>query len=66
VLCLATYSVEINLHQQICFIKKIKNEKIASSQEFYLQVGIKQTDDDMLSLVAANISFELRKTDTLR
>jgi hypothetical protein len=27
VLCLATYSVEINLHQQICFFAKIKKEK---------------------------------------
>jgi hypothetical protein len=44
-----------------------KNKKnFASSQEFYLKVGIKQTTDDMLSSVAANIGFELRKTDTLR
>jgi hypothetical protein len=66
VLCLATYSVEINPHQQISFITKIKIKIFASSQEFYLEVGIKQTTDDMLSPVAANISFELRKTDTLR
>jgi hypothetical protein len=65
VLCLATYSVEINLHQQICFIAKRKKKNFASSQEFYLEVGIKQSTDDMLSPVAANISFELRKTDTL-
>jgi hypothetical protein len=45
---------------------KNKKEKFASSQEFYLEVGIKQTADDMLSPVAANISFELWKTDTLR
>jgi RNA polymerase-interacting CarD/CdnL/TRCF family regulator len=65
VICLATYSVEINLHQQICFIAKIKKKNFASSQESYLEVGIKQTANDMLLPVAANISFELRKTDTL-
>jgi hypothetical protein len=43
-----------------------KNKKFfASSQEFYLKVGIKQTTDDMLSSVAPNIGFKLRKTDTL-
>jgi hypothetical protein len=57
--------VEINLHQQICFIAKIKKKNFASSQEFYLEVGIKQTAHDMLSPVAANIGFELWKTDTL-
>jgi hypothetical protein len=66
VLCLAIYSVEINLHQQICFFAKIKKKNFASSQEFYLEVGIKQTTDNMLSSVATNISFELQKTNTLR
>jgi hypothetical protein len=66
VLCSATNSVEINLHQQICFIAKVKKKIFASSQESYLEVGIKQTADDMVSLVVANISFELRKTNTLR
>jgi hypothetical protein len=65
VLCLAAYSVEINLRQQVCFITKIKMKIFVSSQEFYLEVGIKQATNDMLSPVAANISFELRKTDTL-
>jgi hypothetical protein len=36
------------------------------NKESYLEVGIKQTADDMLSPVSANISFELRETDTLR
>jgi hypothetical protein len=64
VLCLATYSVEINLHQKILLHHKNKI-LLHLKKEFYLEVGIKQIVDDVLSPVAANIGFELRETNTL-
>jgi hypothetical protein len=66
--CLATYSVEINLHQKTLLHHKNKKKILLhlKKEEFYLEVEIKETTDDMLSPVAANISFELWETDTLR
>jgi hypothetical protein len=62
-LCLAAYSVEISRHQKTLLHHKNKRNL---AKEFYLEIGIEQTVDDMLLLVAADISFKLRETDTLR
>ena len=51
-------NLQTNTKLKLTKIQK-KKKKFASSQEFYLEVGIKQTANDMLSPVAANISFEL-------
>jgi hypothetical protein len=67
-ICSALLSSKLCINKpSLANLLRHKNKKIfASSQEFYLKVGIKQTTDDMLSSVAANIGFELQKTDTLR
>jgi hypothetical protein len=63
-LYLTTYSVEISRHQEILIHHKEKQK--FRQKEFYLEIGVKQIADDMLSSVAANISLKLRETDTLR
>jgi hypothetical protein len=50
-----------NLHQKTSY----QNNK-ELRKDFYLKVRIKQTTDDMLSSVSAEISFEHWETNTFR
>jgi hypothetical protein len=38
VLCSAAYSVQINLHQQSCFVAKIKSKILLHHKNFTLQL----------------------------